>query len=148
MNLGQEEISIIKVFQGIGDYFRYFLRKWKLIILVAIVFSVTGLIINKMTPLTYQASTTLMVEGTKDRGGISSYLAIASQMGITNPSPLNEDKVLDLLYSQVIIGNALLQEFSTTPEIPTLVALLESIREASKLLPISSALLWIGRELH
>lgn len=77
-----EELSIRDVVLQIKEWIFYFLSKWKIIFLVAIIGSILGVAYSSIKKPIYTATLSFALEDEKPGGGFSGALGLASSMGL------------------------------------------------------------------
>jgi capsular polysaccharide biosynthesis protein len=106
-----DEITLKELILKIQEYWQEILKNWKLIFLIIIPFVAFFFIRAFLTPATYSAQLTFMVNEDEGGGGFGGVSAILGQFGFGGggKSSHNLDKILELSRSRKIIQMALLE---------------------------------------
>lgn len=107
-----DEITLKELILKIQEYWQEILKNWKLIFLIIIPFVAFFLIKAFLTPATYSAQLTFMVNEDEGGGGFGGVSAILGQFGFGGggQSSYNLDKILELSRSRKIIQMALFEK--------------------------------------
>ena len=76
-----KELLIADVWRSAGDFFKYLLRKWYVLLLAGILGGIIGIAYAWLTKPRYQAKMTFALED--NGGGLGSALSLASELGFS-----------------------------------------------------------------
>jgi tmRNA-binding protein len=107
-----DEITLKELILKIQEYWQEILKNWKLIFLIIIPFVAFFFIRAFLTPATYSAQLTFMVNEDEGGGGFGGVSAILGQFGFGGggQSSYNLDKIVELSKSRKIIQMALFEK--------------------------------------
>lgn len=106
-------ISLINIIQSVRNYWGELKKKWLLVSLIIISTSILGMLYSLNSKPKYIATSTMMLENSKNGGSMMGALALASQFGIASgmsSSVINEDKLIEIIKSENIIKTALFKK--------------------------------------
>lgn len=109
-----KEVSLKEVVFKIKDWFDYLCSKW-LILLISLVLGVSlGYFFVNLKSVTFTATTTFVIEGNEQSGGLGQYAGVASMMGIdmrgNGGGLFHGDNLLELYKSHKMIELALMRQ--------------------------------------
>ncbi len=109
--MDKEEITLVDIIRLIITWFKYYLSKWKIILITGITGSILGLIFSIYQKPEYTANLTFALE---DNAGGAGLMSIASQFGFDIGSgeggAFTGDNIMELLKSRYLIEEALLSD--------------------------------------
>lgn len=110
-----DEISLKELLLKIGEWYRYLLSKWLVILSFAIIGGLLGLLYAYVKKPVYTASTTFVLEDSgSGGGGLGQYAGLASMVGIDvgggGGGIFQGDNILELYKSRVMIEKTLLSD--------------------------------------
>lgn len=113
--MGQETevLSLIDIIKSIREYFAEFIGKWRLVALIVFSTSAIGLIYSHFTKPNYVATSTMMLENSKNSSSMAGALALASQFGLigsSSSSVINEEKLVEIIKAETIVYAALFKK--------------------------------------
>lgn len=119
MSVGVEKItesaSIIEL--NVRSWIRYFITRWKFLILALIIGACSGGIYLSFQKKQYKAVYRFVVEDEKSNGGLSGALGIASQFGFdlggNSNSIFSSTNIIELIKSRTLVQMALLEEYDS-----------------------------------
>jgi len=113
----EDEITLKELILKVNEYFWYLWGKKWWIIVAGLIGGATGFYLAHMTPVTYTAELTYMVNEDED-GGIGGAGAILSQIGLGggSSSEYNLDKIVALSKSRRIVQQALMDSIEIDGE--------------------------------
>lgn len=110
----ENKASLKKMFLAIREWIQYFVSKWHIIFLFALVGAILGLGYSLTKKTLYTATTSFVLEGTGKTGALGTYAGIASSFGIdlggAGGGLFEGENILELYKSRNIIINTLLDE--------------------------------------
>ncbi len=109
----EEGLSLIDMIISLKEFLAEMKRKWLFIAVTVCITSGIGLIYSYIRKAEYSASSTMMLESSKDGGAMSGAMALASQFGLMSggsSAVINEDKLLEIIKAETIIRTALLKK--------------------------------------
>ena len=110
-NLAADEVSLKLWIKKIGNFRRYLLFKWKMLLLVIILGGSIGLLYATFDKALYTAQCTFVLEeGEKSGAGIGQYSSIASMVGIDVSSGgglFQGDNIIELYKSRLMLSKTL-----------------------------------------
>ncbi len=107
------ELNVKDLGNSLKNFYSYFLKKWKLLFLAGIIGGALGLTYALLKKPVYEAGMSFMINEA-EKGGIGSLAMLAGQLGIGGGmANISDEKVLFLLQSDQILGNALLKEIES-----------------------------------
>ncbi|UUW09505.1 lipopolysaccharide biosynthesis protein [Flavobacterium plurextorum] len=77
-----DEMSLKKLLQTIGEWFSYLILQWKIIVLAGITGAIMGLTYSILKKTMYTASLSFALEDEKNGGGLGGALGLASSFGL------------------------------------------------------------------
>ena len=111
---GPQTIKYPELKAVIQRFLKYFIRQYKIILLITIITSTIGLVYGKLQPSTYKATSTFIVEDKSGKGG-GGLSGLASQFGIDvggltggGAGLFDGDNILEIIKSRAIIEKVLL----------------------------------------
>lgn len=121
-----DEISLREFILKILGWCRYFLSKWKIIMLVGFIGGLIGLYRAWSSTLVYKAELSFVLQNEKAGAGLGSAMGLASQLGIdigagSSSGQFSGDNFLELMKSRNVIEKALLTEITYKGKKETLV---------------------------
>jgi len=105
-----EGLSLIEIINRVKVFFTELRRKWFKIAIVACITSLIGLSVSFYLKPHFIAGSTIMLDNGESDNSISGALALASQLGLgggSSSSSMTEDKLVEIIPSEVIIKTAL-----------------------------------------
>ena len=110
-----DEISLKDLIFKTKDIFSYLLKKWRIIVLIGLLGSASGVVISLLEKTEYVASLTFAVQEKSGSGG-GLAAALAGQFGVNlgggTESVFSRNNILELLKSRYLIERALLCEIN------------------------------------
>ncbi|RPE13223.1 lipopolysaccharide biosynthesis protein [Chitinophaga lutea] len=111
-NYSDDEISLKFLLLKIGEWCRFLLDKWKLILVISLGGAALGLFYAQTRETRYKGELTFILEETKS-GGLGNYANLASQFGLelgggSSSGLFTEDNIIGFLKSRFIVEKALL----------------------------------------
>lgn len=109
----EEGMSLIDMINSIKDFFAELKKKWLIVVSIVCITSVIGLIYSVKSKPNYIATSTMMLESSKEGGSMSGALALASQFGLMgggSSAVINEDKLIEIIKAETIIKTALFKK--------------------------------------
>jgi len=108
-----EEISLKELILKLGDWLKYLLSKWLIIIIVGVLGGLLGIRYAYSKKIIYTAKLSFVVQDERSGGGLSGALGLASQFGIdlgggSAGGEFTGDNLLELMRSRSMIEKALL----------------------------------------
>jgi len=139
-----EEITLKELIEKLGEWWRYLLSKWKLIVFFALVGAGIGLLYAFIKKPEYKAVVTFALEDDKQAGGgLSSALGLASSLGIdlgTNAGgAFSGANLIELMKSRKMVQKTLLSSCNINNNQLVLANQLLSISKLDKALANKSA---------
>ncbi len=113
-----KEISLKEIFLKIGEWWKYLLSKWVIILFAGIVGGAIGLTYSLFKKPLYKAELSFALEDDKSSGGgLSGALGLASQFGFdlggsTAGGAFSGDNLIELMKSRSMVENTLLTPIS------------------------------------
>lgn len=106
------QISVKELFSRIRFWYRFLLRKWYVIFIGGLLGGSIGFFIAKSKTPLYTATTTFVLEGAEQGGGLSQYAGIASMIGVDlgngNEGIFQGDNLLELYKSRKMLEATLM----------------------------------------
>jgi len=114
-NTGEEEISLRELLLKVGEWWRYLLSKWKVIVIAGMIGGVLGLVYSITRKPTYKASFSFVLDEQKAGGGLSQMSGLASLVGINlggmeGAGLFTSDNIMEFIKSKRIIKMTLLSK--------------------------------------
>jgi uncharacterized protein involved in exopolysaccharide biosynthesis len=105
-------LSLREVIDKFKEYALELISKWKVILIVSVLFAFFGFLFSYFKAPVFIARSTIMLDQEKQGGGLGSYMQLAGQLGLMNggSSSINEDKLIALFKSRRIVTGALLKK--------------------------------------
>jgi uncharacterized protein involved in exopolysaccharide biosynthesis len=112
INSKEEDISLKELVLKVQEWWRYFLRKWLIILIFGLVGAILGLIYSIVKPVDYVGELTFVLEDNKS-SPLSAYVGIASQFGLDlsgggDVGVFSGDNILEFLKSRLLVEKSLL----------------------------------------
>ncbi len=113
-NEPDDEISLKELILKLGEWYRYLLSKWLIILIAGLIGGALGLAYAFTQKPVYTATTTFVLEEGEGGGGLSQYAGLASMMGVDLGSGgggiFKGDNILELYKSRKMIKETLLSQ--------------------------------------
>jgi hypothetical protein len=113
-HLTNQEVSLKEIFSYLGEWFRYLLSKWWIIVLCGILGAGLGYYYASRKKPVYTASTTFVLEDGETQGGIGNIGNLASMAGINLGSSggdlFHSENIIKLYKSRKMVEETLLSE--------------------------------------
>jgi hypothetical protein len=138
INADSDEISLKEVLINIGEWWRFVLSKWKVILIAGIVGGLLGLTYAFLKKPIYKAELSFALEDDKSSGGgLGAAMGLASQFGIDiggggSGGAFSEDNLLELMKSRSMVENTLLTAVDINGKQQTLAELYISFNDLRK----------------
>ncbi|MDB5123357.1 MAG: lipopolysaccharide biosynthesis protein [Mucilaginibacter sp.] len=121
-----DEISLRDLILNIQSWWKYFLSKWLIILIVGLTGGAIGLLYAFRSKLVYTAELNFALQDEKSGGGLSGAAGIASQFGIDlggggAGGEFSGDNLLELIKSRSMVERALLTQVNINGKSETLV---------------------------
>lgn len=116
-HFSDNQFTLKEVIQNLGEWFAYFLSKWKILIAAGILGMVLGALVSKFKKPVFHAETSFVLEE-GDSGGIGQMSGLASLVGVNLGSLggtsglFQGDNIMELYRSDRMLGETLLKPFS------------------------------------
>ena len=112
-NIDADEISLKELILKLGEWWRFLLSKWVIILIAGIVGGAIGLTYAFIKKPIYKAELSFALQDEKSGGGLSGALGLASQFGIDlggggAGGEFSGDNLLELMKSRSMVEKALL----------------------------------------
>ena len=110
-----DEISLKELIQKLGEWFKYLLSKWLVIVFCSMVGGAIGFLYAFVTKPDYKAVVTFALEDDKGGGGLSGALGLASSLGIdlgtSAGGAFSGSNLIELMKSRKMVQKALLNSY-------------------------------------
>jgi len=109
--VNEDEISLKELFQKIGEWLKYLLSKWILILIFGIAGAAIGLVVSLLTPPTYTAHLSFALVEKNAGGGLAdlaSSFGMSGLMGSGSSGAFSGDNLLEIMQSPHTIEQTLL----------------------------------------
>lgn len=107
-----DEISLKELILKLKEWYNFLKSKWKIILLVSFIGSITGFTIAYFDKSMYKAKLTFTMEEDKGGGGLSGAMGFASSLGLdlggSAGGAFSATNIIELMKSRLIIEKALL----------------------------------------
>ncbi len=105
-----KDISLNEIINQFSNWYRYFKKKWKIILIAFLVGSALGVLYSIIKKTIYKAELNFVLEE-EERNSISAYAGLATQFGFNLGSDgggvFSNDNILELLKSRLMVEKAL-----------------------------------------
>lgn len=131
------EISLKELILKLLEWWKYFLTKWVIILIVGIIGGIAGFIYAYSKKPVYTAELTFVLDGGSKGGGLGNYAGLASQFGInmggeSGQGVFEGENFLALMKSRLMIEKALLTTVNVNNKRITLAEFYIDIKELRK----------------
>jgi hypothetical protein len=115
-HFSDNQFTLKEVFQNIGGWLRFFIAKWKLLVLAGTIGLVLGALVSELKKPVFHADTTFVLEEA-DAGGMGQMSGLASLVGVNIGSLggtsglFQGDNIMELYRSDRMLGETLLSPF-------------------------------------
>lgn len=113
MSKSIKEITLKEIISGIQDWFKFLLKKWKIILICGVLGGIVGVVYATLKKKVYSATLTFAIEE-RSGGSMGMYAGIASQFGFDlgkgDGGVFTGDNILELMRSRNILEHTLLTE--------------------------------------
>jgi hypothetical protein len=111
--VNSDEVSLREITLKLGEWWRFLLGKWLVILILGLIGAGIGLGMAFMNRARYEAELTFVLEDSKGGGGLGAYASLASQFGFDlggtgNVGVFSGDNILEFLTSRLMIEKTLL----------------------------------------
>ncbi|SEF83691.1 GumC domain-containing protein [Algoriphagus boritolerans] len=116
-HFSENQFTLKEVFQNLGEWFAYFLSRWKILLLAGVIGIGLGALVSKFKKPVFHAETSFVLEE-GDSGGIGQMSGLASLVGVnlgslgSTSGLFQGDNIMELYRSDRMLGETLLSEFS------------------------------------
>jgi hypothetical protein len=116
-HFSENQFTLKEVFKNLGEWFAYFLFKWKILLLAAIIGMGLGALVSVFKKPVFQAETSFVLEE-GEGGGIGQMSGLASLVGVnlgslgSTSGLFQGDNIMELYRSDRMLGEALLSPFN------------------------------------
>jgi hypothetical protein len=112
--IGDDEISMKEIILGLQVWPKYLLSKWLVLLIAGALGGVIGLVYSIWKQPLYTATTTFVLEGGEDKGGLAQYAGMAAMVGIDlgggTSGLFQGDNILELYKSRIMLEQTLLSK--------------------------------------
>lgn len=116
-HFSENQFTLKEVFQNLGEWFGYFLSKWKILFLAGIIGMGLGALVSIFKKPVFHAETSFVLEE-GEGGGIGQMSGLASLVGVnlgslgSTSGLFQGDNIMELYRSDRMLGEALLSPFN------------------------------------
>jgi len=116
-HFSENQFTLKEVFQNLGEWFAFFLSKWKILVMAGIIGIVLGVLVSVFKKPVFHAETSFVLEE-GEGGGIGQMSGLASLVGVNLGSLggtsglFQGDNIMELYRSDRMLGETLLSPFS------------------------------------
>ncbi|WP_026968428.1 hypothetical protein [Algoriphagus terrigena] len=116
-HFSESQFTLKEVFQNLGEWFAFFLSKWKILVMAGMIGIVLGVLVSVFKKPVFHAETSFVLEE-GEGGGIGQMSGLASLVGVNLGSLggtsglFQGDNIMELYRSDRMLGETLLSPFS------------------------------------